>query len=252
MKSAIYETHGKAREYCELALNHYAGCSHACAYCYAPAVLYQSPEEFRKNPRPRLSQEDIANSAARFFGETRPVLLSFLSDPYQLLEEQTCLTRNALVILRAHGLRFSVLTKGGKLAQRDFDLYGEGDSFGATLTFLHDGESRVWEPGAALPGERLSNLIEAHARGIRTWVSLEPVVDPYESLAIIAGTCEYVDHYKVGKLNYSHPPREIDWKAFAEEAAALLRAKGKGFYIKIDLARELGVFGGLREGVQLP
>lgn len=31
---AIYETKGRAREFCELAINLYTGCRHRCSYCY--------------------------------------------------------------------------------------------------------------------------------------------------------------------------------------------------------------------------
>lgn len=35
MRDPIYEPRGAAREYAELALNVYEGCTHQCAYCYA-------------------------------------------------------------------------------------------------------------------------------------------------------------------------------------------------------------------------
>jgi DNA repair photolyase len=66
----------------------------------------------------------------------------------------------------------AILTKGDMLAAaNDFDLYGPSDWFGVTLTFDNDTDSRKWEPGAALPGDRIAALKEAHNRGIRTWVS---------------------------------------------------------------------------------
>ena len=42
----IYETRGRAREYCELAANLYRGCSHGCIYCYAPSATYKTRENF--------------------------------------------------------------------------------------------------------------------------------------------------------------------------------------------------------------
>ncbi|MGE5604285.1 MAG: hypothetical protein ACM3YE_01175 [Bacteroidota bacterium] len=55
------------------------------------------------------------------------------------------------------------------------------------------------------------------------WASLEPVIDPEESLEIIRQTHEYVDLYKVGKLNYNQIEKTIDWREFAENAIMLLR-----------------------------
>ena len=55
--SIIYEPRGKAREYAELAVNLYKGCSHACVYCYAPAATFCDREKFSSpdyiRPRPR-------------------------------------------------------------------------------------------------------------------------------------------------------------------------------------------------------
>ena len=49
----FYEPKGAAREYAPLALNLYNGCSHGCTYCYAPACVHRSREDFRTNVTPR-------------------------------------------------------------------------------------------------------------------------------------------------------------------------------------------------------
>jgi len=59
-------------------------------------------------------------------------------------------------------------------SMRDFDLLNGNSNYGATLTFIDRGDSLKWEPGAALPDERMLALKEAKKRGIKTWVSLEP------------------------------------------------------------------------------
>ncbi len=240
MKSAIYETTGKAKEYCELALNLYDGCEHGCEYCWAPDVLHRARQEFHAGAKPRLTLEEVTQSAKMFQGRKRPVLLSFTSDVYQPIEELWSFTRSAIVILKEHKLNFTILTKGGKLAQRDFDLYGPGDSFGVTLTCLSDADSRKWEPGAAMPSERINNLSRAENLGIPTWVSLEPVLNPAVSLALIEATCDFVDHYKLGRLNYHPLGESLDWKDYLEKATDLLTRKGKGFYIKDDLSKHAG------------
>lgn len=48
MRDPIYEPRGAAREYAELALNVYEGCTHGCAYCYAPAVMRKTRDDFAK------------------------------------------------------------------------------------------------------------------------------------------------------------------------------------------------------------
>ena len=94
-------------------------------------------------------------------------------------------------------------------------------------------ESAELEPGAASPSDRAKALRLAHSLGIRTWVSLEPVIKPEDTLALIRCTHEYVDLYKVGKLN--HRANDTDWKAFGIAAEALLKERGKAHYIKHDL-----------------
>jgi DNA repair photolyase len=252
MKSVIYATKGPAREYCEIALNLYKGCTHGCLYCYVPKITHQLRDGFHLDAIPRVSIDDIDISAAASEGDSRSVLLCFTSDPYQTTEEYRNLTRAAILSLHDYDHPVTILTKGGVLAQRDFGLYRPGDSFGVTLTFLDEEKSRLWEPGAALPGTRIKNLIAARKAGIPTWVSLEPVIDTQETISLIHTVAPYVDHFKVGKLNYDRLAGKIDWKNFADEVIDALKFTKKGFYIKKGLAKYIGHPEGIKEGTQLP
>jgi len=254
----IYETSGRAREYFELAANLYSGCEHACRYCYGAAVTRKDPTEFFGRAVPRKGGEgpleatlvELERDAFRLArnNETRHILLSFVTDPYQPAEAKFELTRRAIKILHKNGLAVAILTKGGWLATRDFDILTRADLFGTTLTFFDPKRSREWEPGAALPSMRIKSLEDAKARGIQTWVSLEPVIDPAESLALIEATAKFVDVFKVGTLNYQGKlPRElqaqvyrIDWKNFARNVVILLDRLGANYYIKCDLAKHIG------------
>ena len=129
------------------------------------------------------------------------------------------------------------MTKGGKRAERDFDLLGPGDEFATTLTFLDKQKSLQWEPGAAIPKERIDTLRKAHELGIRTWVSLEPVIEPAETLEIIRQTHAFVDLFKVGLLNYHNVEKRIDWREFLKDVLATLKMYGCSYYIKKDLRR---------------
>lgn len=248
----IYEASGRAREYFELAANLYTGCEHGCVYCYGADVLHVPRAEFYRRAVPRQNGDgalaSLAKDAERMNarGDDRHVLLSFVTDPYQQADVEFKLTRRAIEELHRYGIPVAILTKGGFRATRDFDLLGPADLFGTTLTFMDPRRSRSWEPGAALPIDRMKSLEDAHARGIGTWVSLEPVIDPGETLQLIEATAAFVDHYKVGTLNYAKRlPREfniprVDWRAFARSAMLLLNSLGKAYYIKKDLARYLG------------
>lgn len=183
----------------------------------------------------------LENDAGYFSeqGESRQVMFCFACDPYQRLDVEKGITRQAIKILHRHGLTVCILTKGGTRALRDLDLMGPKDSFATTLTCLDDGESLKWEPGAALPEDRFDTLRRFHAVGVPTWVSLEPVLNPATTLELIRRTSDYVDHYKVGTLNHHPLAKRIDWATFARQAKALLEGMGKSYYLKRDLAAYL-------------
>ena len=250
----IYVPKGRAREYSSLACNTYRGCDHACEYCFGPSTTRKTTEEFH---RPSVRGERDAflrkvEKEARKYqadGIRDRVLLCFTYDPYQTFDVFHEITRSTIEILHRYGLPVQVLTKGGSRAMRDIDLFSPADAFASTLTFLDDKSSLQWEPGAALPADRIATLSAFHLAGIPTWVSLEPVLNPAAGLAIIRETAPFVDLFKVGKLNYHPLALEIDWKLWAQGAVATLQDLGyheidaddqlergeKGFYVKHDL-----------------
>jgi hypothetical protein len=62
------------------------------------------------------------------------------------------------------------------------------------------------------------------------------VIDPEESLRMMERSLPYVDEYKVGKLNnYKGLDKSVDWTAFLDRVAQMLRMAGKPFYVKHDL-----------------
>jgi len=162
-------------------------------------------------------------------------MLSFTSDPYH--PGDTTLTRQTLEVLRDHGMGFCTLTKGGTKSLRDLSLFRvDSDAFAATLTSLDDAFSRKWESRAALPGDRIAALKAFHARGIFTWVSLEPVLDVEASLAIVEATHGFVDLFKIGRINYCSLTRSIDWQSYTERMIELCDRLGARHYVKRDLA----------------
>lgn len=237
---AIYQPRGKAYEYSPLALNLYKGCSHACAYCFAPSATFTQRDKFSQSayirPRPGILAE-LEKDAAKFAGDQREVLLSFTSDAYQPCEETLGVTRRALEILRANCLQPTILTKAGILARRDFDILAStpGSAFAVTLTTDDPDESVKWEPGAAHPDVRIENLRLAHEAGIKTWVSFEPVINPDAALRLIEQVHPFVDLLKVGKLNYHAHSKTIDWPLFRARVTTLLDKIGKPYIIKQDL-----------------
>lgn len=238
--AVIYEPRGEAREGAPLAVNLYSGCGHGCRYCYAPLILRRKREEFVAQARPRPDiLKSLAREAAWRQGDDREILLSLTSDPYQPAEAELGLTRRALEILIQSGLRFALLSKGGLRAKRDFDLLEAYPKccFGVSLCFTRESDRAAWEPGAAPVSERIAVLEEARARGIETWVCLEPVIDPDQALKVIERLHGVADRWLVGKLNYRRPPRPVDWARFKKEAVGLLASLGAAYRLKQSLAR---------------
>jgi DNA repair photolyase len=237
MTKIIYSPQNRAREFSPYALNVYLQCNFKCLYCYNARFPRSDSYFGTPTPRPNLIpslekqlSKEIINAQT---------LISFMGDPYNSEERTHRMTRQVLEILFAHKIPVAILTKGGTNCLDDMDLFKRFNGqikVGASLTFIEEKDSLKWEPGAALPTNRFEALKELHQEGIKTWASLEPVVEPQQTLRIIQETHFYVDQYKVGKINHSPElERAVDWDKFLFEAVGLLRSLGKPFYVKKSL-----------------
>jgi len=234
----IYRPAGRAAEYSFLAANLYVGCSHGCLYCYVPDFTHNNDFAVKQSVRKDVLYQ-LQREAPNFAGTDERVLLCFACDPYQPLDDTEQITRKAIEILRDNDVPFQVLTKGGMRAARDFDLYGPDDAFGTTLTLLDEDKSKLHEPHAALPAERIEAIKLAKEKGIETWASLEPVIEPATSLEIIRQTHRIVDHFRIGKMNHCDKLTAGEWRRFGSKAIQLCREFKVDYYIKADLAKYL-------------
>ena len=140
----IYSPKGRAGEYGKLACNIYLRCEHKCLYCYCPQALRITREEFFKAPVPRLDflkKLEVDARALNKKGIKENIFLSFIGDPYQPINDKYHLTRDAIQMLHHYGMRVTILTKGGKRAEQDFDLLGPKDAFATTLTLVTSTQS---------------------------------------------------------------------------------------------------------------
>lgn len=233
----IYAPNGQAGEYSPLAANPYRGCGHKCSYCYVPNVLRMSREEFDEGAIPRPDFLKLLTADAKKYeaaGKHGQVMLSFTTDPYY--PGDNTLTRQVLQTLQEHGLGICTLTKGGSRAKRDLDLFRpKRDAFASTLTSMDDFFAKKWERGAAPPTDRVHALRTFHDAGIFTWVSLEPTLDVESSLAVLRATHEFVDLFKIGRVNYLPITKTTDWKTYTHRMVDLCAALGVAHYVKKDL-----------------
>ena len=234
---AIYRPKGAALEYAPLALNLYRGCTHACSYCYCPGMLRVRREAFHSGVslRPGIL-EQVERDADKLDGTER-VHLCFSCDPYPPIECDLRATRAALRMLGSNKIPASVLTKAGYWVSRDFDLLAEMDAtFGVSLVWADDERRAEHEPFAAPVADRLALLRTAKIRGLKTWASVEPVIDPVQALAAIDLLLPHADVIKVGRWNHAAEANRLDWRAFAIEVQRRLEAAGKSYLLKRGLA----------------
>ena len=227
----IYEPKGKAKEYGDYAINIYTGCPHRCYYCFAPNVLHREKEKFHSCVEPRKNIiEEVRKQIERENITGKLIHLCFTCDPYPMGYDSTP-TREIIKILKDSGNNVQILTKGD--GSRDFDLLDENDWYGVTISQCIDEA----EPNAQNPLYRLVDIYEAKKKGIKTWVSFEPVINANAVLSCLRDNYKVFDKVKIGKLNYY--PSEIDWYKFGHEAEELCKRLGIDYYIKDSLRAEM-------------
>lgn len=226
----IYEPKGKAKEYGVLAINIYTGCPHRCFYCFAPGVLHRTRDLFHGHVEPRPGIAEAVKKQLHDEQITGKLIhLCFTCDPYPVGYDCTP-TRKIIEAIKNSGNHVQILTKG--IGTCDFDLLDNEDWYGVTFT----GAKHEQEPGAIIGWSRIRNLVTAKKYGISTWVSCEPVIDAGEVLKLLQ-FAEYVDKFKIGKLNYHQS--DIDWAEFGRAAENICKQRGLNYYIKESLRAEM-------------
>ncbi len=157
----------------DYALNPYRGCSHGCAYCYAPNVLHETREWGTfvdvRGDMPAILRKDLRRKRSGTVG------VGTVTDAYQPIEARFRLTRACLIRLIDSPLRVSVQTKSS-LVLRDLDVLTRFKRLdvGVTLTTLDPYLTRAIEPLASPPRQRLETLRILVDSGIEVWAFVGP------------------------------------------------------------------------------
>ena len=176
--------------------NPYSSCSFNCLYCYIRGSKYGSNLEQSlsvKTNAIELLDKQLANRAKK--KQYGIIVLSSATDPYIQIEQKYKLTRQALEVIRKHKFPVHMITKSDMIV-RDFDLLKEIDrdailpsdlpqlNRGVMISFsfstIQDEIGKIFEPGAALPSERIAAIKDTVNQGFLTGVSLMPLI-PYIS-----------------------------------------------------------------------
>ena len=213
---AIYKPQGKAGEYSEWACNLYRGCSNGCAYCYLKrgvmsGVLGASSPTLKKSLG--ASADDAYDVFLKELGQHKAnvgvdgnLFFTFTSDP--CLPETIEL--NMMCVSKAidEGVGVVMLTKRADFLEHQAfkNLLGNGNigklSIGFTLTGRDD-----LEPNASPNQERIDTMRILHEEfGVKTWASIEPIIDLGLSRQMIQQTESFCDYYKIGIVSGREPP----------------------------------------------
>ena len=155
------------------ALNPYGGCGHGCLYCYAPELTYTEWDDWhiirvKMGIEGRLGKEIGAVKGTIGIGTT--------TDPYQPAEERFELTRKCLIKLKEKGMRIHLHTKSD-LILRDLPLLREmNGEVGITITAVNAETSKITEPNAPSPEQRINALAKLTSAGIDTYALAGPVL----------------------------------------------------------------------------
>lgn len=223
-------------EYVSHAVNFCRGCAHGCLYpCYSRVMQRVDYHDWRRNPQPCANAAEILQADLERLKEMpAEVLVSSSHDPYQPTDGLP--TREVLEVLADAEMPAWVLTKGGLRAINDLDLLQRpGAKFGVTITTLNEAIRERWEPGASTIHERFLALTNAKLRGVATWVSIEPVLPGLDLFLLSRRLQGLADWVVIGKWNYSHKAKSINWPLVRERAEEAFSQAQIPFLIKKEL-----------------
>lgn len=229
----IYKPSGLAAEYAPLAANFYKSCPHGCVYCYAPGVLRIPKNQYfskirneRKNILTGIEKD--CRKLKKVGIVNRTVQMSFIGDP---LGYGSDLPVSVIKIFEDFNIPFSVLTKSEHTGHVINQMSGyEKCSFGISLVWGNSNDALKYEPGAASVESRIDSLKDAHDAGVKTWVSIEPVINAENALTAIEMVCNAKAGFIwIGKINHNKELEEkTDWQIFTDDAKKLINKLGYG------------------------
>ncbi|MDH7508000.1 MAG: radical SAM protein [Methanomassiliicoccales archaeon] len=157
------------------ALNPYRGCEHGCLYCYGPSVLKLKRGSWATEIEVKINLPDILRR--EIVNKTGIVGIGTVTDPYQPIERNYCITRKSLEIISRSELKASILTKSD-LILRDADLISRmcGAEAGITITTIDDDFASQFEPHAPPPSKRIETLKKLSELEIDTYAMIGPIL----------------------------------------------------------------------------
>ena len=205
-------------------MNIYRGCSHGCIYCDSRSLCYhiENFDQIRaKQDALRIIKNDLLKKRKRGV-----VAAGAMSDPYNPLEEEHKLTRNALELLNAYRFGSAITTKS-RLIVRDINILKDIQVHSPvivkiTVTTNDDNLCKIIEPNAHLSSERFLALKELSDNGVYAGILMMPI------LPFIEDTEENI-------INIIHKTKENGGRFIYPAIGMTLRAGNREYYYeKLD------------------
>ncbi len=187
-------------------INPYTGCQHGCKYCYATFIKrFQNIKEdwgdfvyVKVNCIELLKKELEKNKPGHIW-------MSSVTDCYSPIEGKYKLTRQILETFVNSKCKnkysFEILTKSA-LVRRDFDLLKQLNvELGCTINTLDNNFSKIIEPLASPPLERIKVLKDAKKEGIKVYCFIAPVFPEFTNLEGLFKELSFCDYVWVELLN---------------------------------------------------
>ncbi len=169
----------------EQSVNPYRGCEHGCPYCYARpshAMLNLSPGlDFETQLFAKTNAAELLALALRARNyKPSPINFGANTDPYQPIEKKREITRACIEVLAQANHPLTIVTKNA-MVTRDIDLLAPMAEkklvqVFVSITQLDNQLTRILEPRASSPDNRLRAIKELSAAGIPTSVLIAPVI----------------------------------------------------------------------------
>lgn len=159
-------------------MNIYKGCCHGCIYCDSRSECYRI-DNF-DTVRAKKDAIAIINKELKSKKKTGVIGTGAMSDPYNPLEKEYCLTRGALELINTNGFGVSIATKSS-LITRDIDILKKIKNHSPvlikiTITTSDDELCKKIEPNVGIASKRFSAIKELSDNGIFAGILLMPVL----------------------------------------------------------------------------
>ncbi len=159
----------------------YRGCGHGCVYCDGRSERYYVEGDFERDIEARSNLPGLLEGELSRLEDIGAVSLgSGVTDSYQGLEAELCLSSACASVLAQHAWPAVLLTKSD-LVLRDIDIWANVARSSSclvmlTITSLDEALVKVFEPGAPSSARRLAAISRLKAAGCSVGVLAMPLL----------------------------------------------------------------------------